>query len=88
MSSNLAFSAGYHNIEGLHNRSGCKASDIANELTCDIEILTETWGCGCTLNFGKYEIIDSVAAQKHKYITKGRKSGGIKILLGHPSQKM
>ena len=68
---------GYHNIEGLHNRSGCKASDIANELTCDIEILAETWGCGCALNFGEYEIIDSVAAQKHKYITKGRKSGGI-----------
>ena len=50
-------------------------------MTCDIEILAETWGCGCILNFGEYEIIYSVDSQKHKGISKGRKSGGIKVLI-------
>ena len=39
----LNLSVGYQNIEGLHsNLFGCKLESEIN-LTCDIEILSETW---------------------------------------------
>ena len=73
-------SVGFQNIEGMHNGAGCKLEDIKADLTNDIEILVETWGCNCDVSFDNYTP-HYVSPQKHKGITKGRKSGGFIVLL-------
>ena len=75
------FKIGYKNSQGLHNKNGCKLDDCSKEFTCDIEILSETWGCNCEKNtFENYDILAQVDPQKHKGTKKGRKSGGIRDL--------
>ena len=74
------FSIGFHNIQGMHYRSGCKINDIKEELVNDIEILAETWGCKCDINYDNY-ILKQVAPQKHSGIKKGRASGGFSVLI-------
>ena len=76
---NRQFSVGFHNVQGMHNGVGCKVNEIQKELTSDIEILTETWGCKCNVVFENY-ISHHVSPQKHTWSKKGRKSGGFTIL--------
>ena len=66
----------------MHNEGvgGCKLEDIESELTNDIEILVETWGCNCELSFDNY-IPHYVSPQKHQGVTRGRKSGGFIVLI-------
>lgn len=78
------FKIGYKNIQGLHNKNGCKIIECSNEFNCDIEIITETWGCNCEKLFKDYAIISETIPQKHDNIRKGRKSGGL-IVLGKNS---
>ena len=66
------FSIGYQNIHGLHDSLGsCKAKHLEIDLSNDIEILTEIWGCECELKFDDYTI-EIIKPQKHIGITKGR----------------
>ena len=74
------FKLGSHNIKGLHNRNECKIQEITKELVCDIEILSEVWGCGCEKQFEGYEIIAHSVPVKHLGVRSGRKSGGIIVL--------
>ena len=81
MSINLNLSIGYQNVDGLHSGLlGCKL-DNEIELSCDIEILSETWS-NCE-NCSKANIPGYVLVNKpiepEKKGKKGRKSGGIKI---------
>ena len=48
------FKIGYKNIQGLHNKAGCKIGECSNELFCDIEVLSEVWGCSCEKRFPGY----------------------------------
>ena len=64
----------------MHNRNGCKIVDIKKEFVCDIEILCETWGCGCEKQFEGYDVIAHSKPVKHGGIRSGRKSGGIIVL--------
>ena len=74
------FNIGSHNVKGLHNKNECKIDDITKELVNDIEILSETWGCGCEKHFDGYVIIAQSEPVKHAGIKAGRKSGGIIVL--------
>ena len=74
------FSIGFQNVQGMHDGGGCKINEIKNNLSNDIEILSETWGCNCDLSFESYTA-HVVASQKHQGVKKGRKSGGFVILL-------
>ena len=74
------FTVGYNNIQGLHDKNGCKIPEITKDLTNDIEILSETWGCNCEKNFAGYSIIAQQEPVKHAGVKKGRKSGGIIVL--------
>ena len=80
------FSIGFHNIEGMHIKNECKLNDIKGELSNDIEILAETWGCKCDLNFDNY-IYDKVVPQKRIGIKKGRASGGFIVLVKNDISK-
>ena len=73
------FSVGFHNIQGMHDNNTCKINEITEELSNDIEILAETWGCKCELNFENYTF-DHVTSQKRAGIKKGRASGGFIVL--------
>ena len=70
------FSVGFRNIEGMHDGTGYKISEIKSGLSCDIEILVETWGCDCEGLYDDY-IPYYVSPQKHQGVKKGRRSGGI-----------
>ena len=74
------FSIGFQNIEGLHDGVGCKINEIKPQLSNDIEILAETWGCNCEVSFDDY-IPHYVSPQKHHGVKKGRRSGGFLLLL-------
>ena len=73
-------SVGFHNIHGMHNGNECKFNEIKSELSHDIEILAETWGCKCDLDFENY-VLETVNPQKHIGVKKGRESGGFIVLL-------
>ena len=73
------FSVGFRNMQGMHNSNVCKMNEIVQELSNDIEILAETWGCKCGLTFENY-FHEYVALQKRMGIKKGRDSGGFIIL--------
>ena len=76
----LNLSVGYQNIEGLHsNLFGCKLESEIN-LTCDIEILSETWSsCKDCPNIQPpgYVLVKSIDSEKKG--KKGRSSGGILV---------
>ena len=72
------FSVGYQNIHGLHDKIGCKAGRLENELKNDIEIWSEVWGCECKIKFNDYDF-EIIEPQKHISIKKGRKSRGFII---------
>ena len=74
------FTVGYNNILGLHDKNGCKIPEITKDFTNDIEIISETWGCNCKINFAGYNIIAQQEPVKHAGVKKGRKSGGIIVL--------
>ena len=74
------FSIGFHNIQGMHEKNGCKISDIREELSNDIEILVETWGCKCDLFFENYTL-DYVSPHKRVGVKKGRASCGFMVLI-------
>ena len=74
------FSEGYQNIHGSHEGTRSKTSKLENELKNDIEIWNEIWGSKCELKFDNY-FYDTIKPQKHAGVTKGRKSGGIIILV-------
>ena len=74
------FKIGYQNIQGLHNKEGCKLKECDANLFNDIEILGETWGCKCEKIFSEYEVLARSEPQKHQGVTKGRKSGGLLVL--------
>ena len=76
----INFSVGFQNIQGLHNAVGCKVNDLKESLSNDIEILAETWGCNCNVTYEGYTYV-AVKPQKHEGITRGRKSGGLIVLL-------
>ena len=63
----------------MHDNNTCKINEINEELSNDIEILAETWGCKCELNFENYTF-DHVTSQKRAGIKKGRASGGFIVL--------
>ena len=76
----LQCSIGYQNLEGLHsNLLGCKLEN-GIDLTCDIEILAETW-TSCekcrTFHVPDYHLLKPVEAEKKG--SKGRNSGGLLI---------
>ena len=73
------FSVGCRNIKGLHDDSVCKINEIKRDLSDDIEILVETWGCKCKLEFEDY-FLEYVSPQKHMGVKKGRNSGGFIVL--------
>ena len=54
------FSVGFQNIQGLHDKNGCKMQEISKEFTNDIEIIVETWGCKCDLEFPDYGVVVSM----------------------------
>ena len=64
------FSVGFQNIQGLHHGNTCKMTDIMCDLTNDIEILAETWGCKCEHDFEGY-FAEYVYPQKHMGSRKG-----------------
>ena len=72
---------GYLNFQGLHNKNGCKLPHLASELNNDIEILSEIWACECNAMVEGYDILTQVDPQKRAGARKGRKSGGIRILI-------
>ena len=74
------FKIGYKNIQGLHNKNGCKINDCAKELFNDIEVISETWGCNCVKMFAGYDIVAQSEPIKNTGVRKGRKSGGIIVL--------
>ena len=74
------FKIGYKNMQGLHNKNGCKINDCAKELYSDIEILSETWGCNCEKLFAGYDLVAQSEPVKNPGVRKGRKSGGIMVL--------
>lgn len=73
------FSVGFQNIQGLHHGNTCKMTDILHDLTNDIEILAETWGCKCEHDIEGY-FAEYVNPQKHMGVKKGRNSGGFIVL--------
>ena len=85
--STYPFSIGFQNIHGLHGARGCKAIDLEKDLTNDIEIWCEIWGCDCELSFDEYNL-ETIRPQKHLGVTKGRKSGGFIILTKKGIDKM
>ena len=68
------FNIGSHNVKGLHNKNECKINDITKELVNDIEILSETWGCGCEKHFDGYVMLAQSELVKHAGIRAGCKS--------------
>ena len=74
-------SIGYLNIQGLHNKNGCKLPHLIPELKCDIEIWSETWACKCKIEVEGYDILAKIDPQKKVGVSKGRKSGGICVLV-------
>ena len=72
-------SVGFQNIQGFHDKNGCKMQEISKELTNDIEIFVGIWGCKCDLEFEDYSI-HRVDPQKHQGVGKGRESGGLIVL--------
>jgi exonuclease III len=74
------FKIGYKNIQGLHNKNGCKIGECSKEFFNEIEIISETWGCNCDKKFDGYELIAESEPQKNPGVKKGRKSGGIIVL--------
>ena len=81
------FTTAFQNIDGMHDALGCKADEIAGNLSSDIEIFTEVWGCKCELYFENYTL-SQVAPQKHLGVKKGRKSGGFLILIKKDLEKV
>ena len=79
MSYNLTI--GYLNVQGLHNKNGCKLPQLNSELNNDIEIFSEIWACECEGSIDGYNILTQVDPQKRVGVKKGRKSGGIRILI-------
>ena len=79
---NLNLSIGYHNIEGLHNKTfQCKLPYLKKKLIYDIEILSETWGeCNHDKTHDNFDCHE-IKSQKHVDIKKGRKSGGFLIYI-------
>lgn len=75
------FKIGYKNVGGLHNNNGCKIPDLLTELNNDVEVISETWGCTCKKQFNGYRIVAESNPQKHEHVKKGRKSGGIIVLV-------
>ena len=73
------FSVGFRNMQGMHNGKVRKINEIMDELSNDIEILAETWGCKCELDFEHY-FPEYVSPQKHMGVKKGRDSGGFIVL--------
>ena len=73
------FSVGFRNMQGMHNSNVCKINEIVQELSNDIEILAETCGCKCELNFENY-FLEYVAPQNRMGIKKGLDSGAFIIL--------
>ena len=69
------FKIGYKNMQGLHNRNGCKIVDCAKELSNDIEVLSETWGCNCEKIFEGYDIAAQSNPTKNPGIKKGSQIG-------------
>ena len=78
---NYNLTIGYLNIQGLHNKNGCKLPHLVSELNNDIEILSEIWACECDATVEGYNILAQVDPQKRAGVRKGRKSGGIRILI-------
>ena len=74
------FSCGYNNVQGLHDKNGCKIPEINKDFSHDFEILSETWGCNCEKIFPGYVVIAQQEPAKHCGVKKGRKSGGIIVL--------
>ena len=72
---------GYQNIQGLHNQNGCKLTHLTQNLKDDIEIWSETWACKCEISAEGYEVLAKVEPHKKLGVKKGRKSGGIIILV-------
>ena len=58
------FSVGFQNIHGMHYGNECRFPEINCALSNDIEILAETWGCKCDLEFTRY-FLERVDPQKH-----------------------
>ena len=75
------FTIGYHNVQGLHNKGGCKLPQLVPELLNDIEIWSETWACKCDMSVNGYDTLASVEPQKKAGIKKGRRSGGICVFI-------
>ena len=73
------FSVGFQNIHGMHYGNECKFPEINCALSNDIEILAETWGCKCDLEFTCY-FLEQVDPQKHTGVKKGCESGGFIVL--------
>ena len=76
----INLSIGYQNVEGIHNSLfGCKLGTEIN-FSCDIEIISETWGacenCKSTKITG-YELVKNTDPEKKG--KKGRSSGGIQV---------
>ena len=78
---NYNLTIGYLNVQGLHNKSGCKLPHLNSELNNDIEILSEIWACECDIPVDGYTILTQVDPQKRLGARKGRKSGGIRVLI-------
>ena len=80
------FTVAFQNIGGMHDVIGCKADEISRNLSSDIEIIAEVWGCNCELHFEDYTPFH-VPPQKHLGVKKGRKSGGFFILIKNNLEK-
>ena len=74
------FKIGYNNIQGLHNKNGCKIDDVTKELSNDREVPSETWGCNCEKHFLGTRLLHSVNHRKTAGVRKGRKLGGMIVL--------
>ena len=58
------FKIGYKNIQGLHRSNECKIAEYSAECFNDIEILTDTWGCGCVKEFDDYDLLVEIKHEK------------------------
>ena len=63
----------------MHDEGVCKINEIKCDLSDDIEILVETWGCKRKLDFQDY-FLEYVSPQKHLGVRKGRDSRRFIIL--------
>ena len=74
----INLSIGYQNVEGIHNSLfGCKLDTEIN-FSCDIEVISESWGAceNCkNVKVEGYEHVTSINREKKG--KRGRSSGGI-----------